>query len=221
MSLHHNSINSTKINIKQIEIIKNNTTIVYVLMNILRDKWNMSALFLRLDENFFERSTRVHHVAFDDDDEDDENDDDEKKIDENNENDDVENDETQTTRREQSEKRFEENKDDLEKKTFDVSFDSESSRDQSDVDVKSKKSEKNVDEKNADEKKTSSSNSFNSFSSFSEFFNFDEKEIASFTTSFQRRVASKSCSTRNRFSIFDEIFDDRRKRRSKKKTIDF
>ncbi len=82
MSLHHNSIDSTKIDIKQIEIIKNNTTIVYVLMNILRDKWNMSALLLRLDENFFERSTRVHHAAFDDDDENDENDENENENDE-------------------------------------------------------------------------------------------------------------------------------------------
>jgi hypothetical protein len=38
MNLHHNSIDSSKIDVKQIEIIKNNTTIVYVLINILRDK---------------------------------------------------------------------------------------------------------------------------------------------------------------------------------------
>jgi hypothetical protein len=67
-----------------------------------------------------------------------------------------------------------------------VSFDSDSLRDQSDVDVKSKENEKNVDEKNVDEKKTSSSNSFNSSS---ESFNF-EKKIDSSATS-QRRVASE------------------------------
>jgi septal ring factor EnvC (AmiA/AmiB activator) len=42
----------------------------------------MSALLLRLDENFFERSTRVHHAAFDDDDENDENDENENENDE-------------------------------------------------------------------------------------------------------------------------------------------
>ncbi len=43
------------------------------------------------------------------------------------------------------------------KKTFDVSFNFESLNDQNDIDVKSKKSEKNV-----DERRISSSNSFNS-----------------------------------------------------------
>ncbi len=82
-----------------------------------------------------------------------------------------------------------------------MSFDFESSRDQNDVDVKSKKSEKNADKKNADEKRTSSSSSFSSFDSFSEFFNFEEKKIASSITSSQRRVVSKS--TFNSKSTFD------------------
>ncbi len=107
MSLYHNSIESKKIDVKQNEIIKNNTSILYCLMNILRNKWIMSASFLRLDENFFMRSTRVHHLAFNDDDDDDEknkNDEDDEnnknnENDEHDENDDVENDETQTTRR--------------------------------------------------------------------------------------------------------------------------
>jgi hypothetical protein len=143
------------------------------------------------------RSTRVHHFAFDDDDDDDEkNENDENDEDDennkNDENDNVENDETQTTRRNEFVEIFKENKDVFEKKTFDVSFDSESSRDQNDVDLKSKKSEKNVDERNADEKKILLNSSFSSFSSFSEFFSSDEKKIASLTTSSQRRVVSKS-----------------------------
>jgi hypothetical protein len=98
-----------------------------------------------------------------------------------------------------------------------VSFDSESFRDQNDVDVKSKKNEKNAEKKNADEKKISLNSSFNSFNSFSEFFSSDEKKIASITTSSQRRVVSKSTFD----SIFDEVFDDRRKRRSKKENDRF
>ncbi len=85
MSLHHLLIESKEIDVKQIEIIKNNTTIIYSLMNILRDKLIMSTLSLRSDENSFMRSTRVHHSTFDDDDdefennENDENDNDDEK----------------------------------------------------------------------------------------------------------------------------------------------
>jgi cobalamin biosynthesis protein CobT len=166
------------------------------------------------------RSTRVHHFAFDDDDDDDEknkndendendkNDEDDEN-DKNDENDHVEDDEKQTTRRKEFVEILEENRSVFEKKTFDVSFDFESSRDQNDVDVKSKESEKNADEKSADEKRISSSNSFNSFS---EFFNFDEREIASSITSFQRRVVSKT--------TFDSksTFDFRRSFRRSSKT---
>jgi hypothetical protein len=116
-----------------------------------------------------------------------ENNDDDNNDDENNEddeNDDVENDETQTTCRKEFEKNLEENKNIFEKKTFDVSFDLESSRDQNDVDLKSKKSEKSV-----DKRKISLSSSFNSFS---DFFSSDEKEIASLITSSQRCVVAKS-----------------------------
>jgi hypothetical protein len=38
MSLRHNSIEAKEIDVKQIEIIRNNTTIIYSLMIILRDK---------------------------------------------------------------------------------------------------------------------------------------------------------------------------------------
>jgi cobalamin biosynthesis protein CobT len=153
----------------------------------------MSTLFLLSNETFNSRSTRrkrsLSSSRNDDeksDDENSKNDEDESDDDENDENDDVENDETQTTRRKELVEVFEENKDVFEKKSFDVSFDSESLRDQSDVDVKSKESEKNVDERSADEKRISSSNSFNSLSEFSSF----EKKINSSAT-FQRRVASE------------------------------
>ncbi len=108
MNLHHNSIDSSKIDVKQIEIIKNNTTIVYVLMNTLRDKWNMSALSLRSDENFFMHSTRVHHVAIDDEDDEFENDDDDQ-----NDDDDDDDDEESNVFRKNVDANFEKNKNDV------------------------------------------------------------------------------------------------------------
>ncbi len=118
MSLHHNSIDSSKIDVKQIEIIKNNTTIVYVLMNILRDKWNMSALFLRSDENLFMRSTCVHHVAINDEDDEFENDDDDQNDDnddddDQNDDDDDDDDEESNAFRKNVDANFEENRNDV------------------------------------------------------------------------------------------------------------
>ncbi len=161
----------------------------------------MSMLFLLSNTTFNSRLTCKNHSAsfvHDDDEKNDnekknendnnyDDDDDEKnnnnENNKNNENDNVENNETQIIRRKKFEKILEQNKNTFEKKTLNVLFDFKSFRDQDDVDVKSKKSEKNV-----DEKRTSLSSSFNSFS---EFFNFDEKKIVSFITS-QRCVVFKS-----------------------------
>jgi hypothetical protein len=193
MKSHHQSIES-KLEMRQIQIIQTNTMTLYAFVDILRNHFFMSTLFLLSNETFNSRSTRrecfLSSSRNDDeknDDENSKNDEDESDDNKNDENNDVENDETQTTRRKKLVEIFEENSSVFEKKLFDVSFDSESSRDQNDVDVKSKKSEKNVDEKSADEKKISSNSSFNSSS---ESFN-SEKKIDSSAT-FQRRVASKS-----------------------------
>jgi cobalamin biosynthesis protein CobT len=193
MKFHHQSIES-KFEMRQVQIIQANTMTIYTFVDILKDHFFMSTLLLLSNETFNSRSTRRERFLSssrnDDernDDDDSKNDENESDDDENDENDDVENDEKQTTRREKFVEIFEENKSVFEKKSFDVSFDSESSRDQSDVDVKSRKSEKNADERSADEKKISSSNSF---SSSSEFFSF-EKKIDSSATS-QRCVASES-----------------------------
>jgi hypothetical protein len=187
MRFHHQSIES-KLEMRQVQIIQAKRMTLYAFIDILKNHFFMSTLFLLSNEIFNSRSTRrkrsLSSSRNDDeknDDENSKNDKNENDDDENNKNDDVENNETQTTRRKKFVEIFEENKNVFEKKSFDVSFDSESSRDQNDVDVKSKKSEKNVDEKNVDEKKTSSNSSFNSFN---EFFNSDEKKIASSTTSF-------------------------------------
>ncbi len=193
MRFHHQSIES-EFEMRQVQIIQANTMTLYAFVDTLRDHFSMSTLSLLSNETSNSRSTRRERSLSssrnddeEDDDENSKNDEDESDDDENDENDDVENDETQTTRRKEFVEIFEENRDVFERKSFDVSFDSDSFRDQSDVDVKSKENEKNVEKRSADEKRTSSSNSFNSSS---EFFNF-EKKIDSSTTS-QRRVASKS-----------------------------
>jgi hypothetical protein len=192
MKFHHQSIES-KLEMRQVQIIQTNTMTIYAFVDILKNHFFMSTLFLLSNETFNSRSTRREHSLSSSCNDDERNDDDDSKNDENesdddehDENDDVENDETQTTRRKKLVEIFEENRNVFERKSFDVSFDSESSRDQSDVDVKSRKSEKNADERNADEKRISSSSS----SSSSEFSS-SEKKIDSSTTS-QRRVASKS-----------------------------
>jgi hypothetical protein len=197
MSFHYQSIES-KLEMRQVQIIQTNTMTIYAFVDILNDHFFTSTLFLLSNETFNLCSTRREHSSSssrnddkenDDDDDDDENDENENENendenDENNENDDdddVENDETQITRRKESVEIFEENRSVFERKTFDVSFDFESLSDQNDVDVKSKKSEKNV-----DERRISLSSSFDSLN---EFFN-SEKNIDSLVT-FQRRVASK------------------------------
>jgi hypothetical protein len=192
MRFHHQSIES-KLEMRQVQIIQANTMTIYAFVDILRDHFFMSTLFLLSNETSNSRSTRrersLSSSRNDDeknDDDDSKNDENESDDDENDENDDVENDETQTTRREEFVEILEENRSVFKKKSFDVSSDSESFRDQSDVDVKSKKSEKNADEKSADEKKISSSNSSSSSESSS-----SEKKIDSSVTS-QRRVASES-----------------------------
>ncbi len=179
---------------RQVQIIQANTMTLYALVDILRDHFSMSTLSLLSNETLNSRSTRrersLSSSRNDDeknDDEDSKNDENESDDDENDENDDVENDETQTTRRKKLVEILEENKDVFEKKSFDVSSDFDSLRDQSDVDVKSKESEKNAEKKNADERRISSSSSFNSSSESSS----SEKKIDSSATS-QRRVASES-----------------------------
>ncbi len=179
---------------RQVQIIQANTMTLYAFVDILRNHFFMSTLSLLLNETFNSRSTRrkrsLSSSRNDDeknDDENSKNDEDESDDDENDENDDVKNDETQTTRRKKFVEIFEENKSVFKKKSFDVSFDSDSLRDQNDVDVKSRKSERNADERNADEERISSSNSFNSSSEFSS----SEKKIDSSITS-QRRVVSES-----------------------------
>jgi hypothetical protein len=187
MRFHHQSIES-KLEMRQIQIIQANTMTLYAFVDILRDHFFMSTLSLLSSETFNSRSTRRERSLSssrnddkENDDENSKNDEDESDDDENDENDDVENDETQTTRRKKFVEIFEENRNVFEKELFDVSFDFDSSRDQNDVDVKSRKSERNV-----DEKKISLSNSF---SSSNESFNF-EKKIDSSATS-QRRVVSE------------------------------
>ncbi len=208
MKFHHQSIES-EFEMRQVQIIQTNTMTLYAFIDILKDHFSMSTLSLLSSETFNSRSTRrersLSSSRNDDeknDDENSKNDENESDDDENDENDDVENDETQTTRRQEFVEIFEENRSVFEKESFDVSSDSDSSRDQSDVDVKSKKSEKNDDEKSADEKKISSSNSFNSSNESSN----SEKKIDSSTT-FQRRVVSESAFD-SKFS-----FDSRRSSR--------
>jgi hypothetical protein len=193
MRFHHQSIKS-KFEVRQVQIIQTNTMTLYAFVDTLRDHFFMSTLSLLSNETSNSRSTRRERFLSssrnDDEENDDENsknDEDESDDDENDENDDVENDETQTTRRQEFVEVFEENKNVFEKKSFDVSFNSDSSRDQSDVDVKSRKNEKNDDEKNVDERRISSSSSFNSSNESSS----SEEKIDSSAT-FQRRVAAES-----------------------------
>ncbi len=193
MRFHHQSIES-KFEMRQVQIIQANTMTLYAFVDILKNHFFMSTLSLLSNETSNSRSTRRERSLSssrnddeEDDDENSKNDENESDDDENDENDDVEDNETQTTRRQKLVEIFEENKDVFEKKSFDVSFDFDSSRDQSDVDVKSKKSEKNDDEKSVDEKRISSSSSFNSSSEFSS----SEKKIDSSIT-LQRRVVSES-----------------------------
>ncbi len=208
MRFHHQSIES-ELEMRQVQIIQANTMTLYAFVDTLKNHFFMSTLFLLSSETFNSRSTRWERSLSssrnddeEDDDENSKNDENESDDDEDDENDDVENDETQTTRQKEFVEILEENKNVFERESFDVSFDSDSSRDQSDVDVKSRKSEKNAEKKSADEKKASSSNSF---SSSSEFFNL-EKKIDSSATS-QRRVASESAFD-SKFS-----FDSRRSSR--------
>jgi chromatin remodeling complex protein RSC6 len=139
MRFHHQSI-ELKLEMRQIQIIQTNTMTIHAFVDILKNHFFMSTLFLLSNETFNSRSTRRECSLSSSRNDDEKNDNDDSKNDENesdendendenNENDDVENNETQTTRRKQSKKNLEENKDDLEKKTFIVSFNSESSRD--------------------------------------------------------------------------------------------
>ncbi len=145
---------------RQVQIIQTNTMTLYAFVDILKNHFFMSTLFLQSNETFNSRSTRrersLSSSRNDDeknDDENSKNDENESDDDENDENDNVENDETQTTRRKEFVEIFEKNKNVFEKESFNVSFNFDSLRDQNYVDIKSKKSEKNVDEKSADEKK--------------------------------------------------------------------
>jgi hypothetical protein len=111
MRFHYQSSEFKKLEVRQIEITKTNIVVIYALMNIIRDHFDMSTLFLLLDELFVMRSTRRERFLSsssrnddernddDDDDDDDESDkndekNDDDEDDENDENDDVENDET-------------------------------------------------------------------------------------------------------------------------------
>jgi hypothetical protein len=83
----------------------------------------MSALSLRFDENLFMRSTRVHHVATDDEndefenDDDDQNDDDDDDDDQNDDDDD-DDDEKSNASRKNVDANFEKNKNDVDVESF-------------------------------------------------------------------------------------------------------
>ncbi len=86
---------------RQVQIIQANTMTLYALVDILKDHFSMSTLFLLSNETSNSRSTRrersLSSSRNDDeknDDENSKNDENESDDDENDENDDVENDET-------------------------------------------------------------------------------------------------------------------------------
>ncbi len=100
---------------------------IYAFVDIMKNHFFMSTLFLLSNETFNSRSTRRKRFLSLSRNDDEKNDDDNSKNDENendkndknnenDKNDDVENEETQTTRQKQSERNLEENKNDLEKK---------------------------------------------------------------------------------------------------------
>ncbi len=83
MSFHHQSIES-KLEMRQVQIIQANTMIIYAFVNILKNRFFMSTLFLLFNETFNSRSSRRNHSASSVNNDDEKNDDEEKK----NENDD-------------------------------------------------------------------------------------------------------------------------------------
>ncbi len=122
MRFHHQSIES-KLEMRQVQIIQTNTMTLYAFVDILKDHFSLSTLFLLSNETFNSRSTRrkrsLSSSRNDDERNDDENlknDENKSDDDENDENDDVENDETQMTRRKKFVEIFEENRDVFEKK---------------------------------------------------------------------------------------------------------
>ncbi len=110
MRFHHQSIKS-KFEMRQVQIIQTNTIMIYTFVDILKNHFFMSTLFLLSSETFHSHSThreRFFSSSRNDDEKNDDNNskndenesDENDENDENNENDDVENDETQITRRE-------------------------------------------------------------------------------------------------------------------------
>ncbi len=99
MKFYHQSFDLKKFKMRSIVITKTSIVAMYVLMNIIRDHFDMSTLSLLFDELFVMRSTRRERSSLsssrndnekyndDDDDDDDENDDNDEK-DDDDENDD-------------------------------------------------------------------------------------------------------------------------------------
>jgi hypothetical protein len=161
----------------------------------------MFALFLHFDENLFMRSTRVHRVAIDNEDDEFENDDDDQNDDDDddddqNDDDDDDDDEKSNAFRKNVDANFEKNKDNVDVESYEKKKVESMNNQKNDV-VELKENEKNDEVKSSqndvDENRVSSSSSSNEFS-FSEFFNLKKKKIASFVTS-QRCV------------VFESIFD--------------
>jgi hypothetical protein len=100
MRFHHQSIESKELKVRQIQAIQTNTIAIYVFVNIIKNHFVMSTLFLLSKELLVARSTRRDHSSsrrnnVDDESSNDEND----ENNENNEDDENDkNDETQTKR---------------------------------------------------------------------------------------------------------------------------
>ncbi len=84
MRFHHQSIES-KFELRQVQIIQANTMTIYAFIDILKDYFSMSTLFLLSNETFNSRSTRRKRFSSSsrndnerNDDDDDYDDDDEK-----------------------------------------------------------------------------------------------------------------------------------------------
>jgi phosphopantothenoylcysteine synthetase/decarboxylase len=103
MKFHHQFIES-KLEMRQVQTIQTNIVMIYAFVDILKDHFFMSTLFLLSNETLNSRSTRKERFASRQENDENSSSNDEKNSDENDEDDENdENDETQTKRQNEDE----------------------------------------------------------------------------------------------------------------------
>jgi hypothetical protein len=118
MRFHHQSIES-KLEMRQVQTIQKNIVTIYVFVDILKNHFFMSTLFLLLNETLNSRSTRKEHSASRQENDEKSNNNDEKSSESENDENDVENDDENSNARQKNvDADFEENKNNVDVESF-------------------------------------------------------------------------------------------------------